>query len=67
MYTKLTKVIKIDNRDTVCCAFYGTEKCRVHMQGKEPDCGRCVVMGAILNQLHAFETMLEDEGEQEKE
>jgi len=55
MYTKLTKVVKIDERECVACAFYGTEKCRIHKDSNTPDCCHCEVMGAILNQLRAFE------------
>lgn len=34
----------------VSCAFLGTEQCRVHNEG-------CAAIGAIINQLYAFEEM----------
>ena len=55
MYTRLTKVAKVDGRECVSCAFYGTSKCRIHKESNTTDCAHCDVMGAILNQLHAFE------------
>lgn len=62
MYEKLTKVIKIDGRECVTCALYGTDKCRIHSCGEShtPDCAHCEMFGAILNQLNAFEELVAD-------
>ena len=60
MYTKLTKRIQIDERECVSCAFFGTERCHIHTDGTV-DCGHCEVFAAILNQLNAFEDLLDDE------
>lgn len=60
MYTKLTKVITINGEECVSCAFFGTEKCQIHNNDKTHDCMHCKVMGAILNQLHEFEEMIEE-------
>lgn len=54
MYTKLTKVVTVDDRECVTCAFYGTDECRIHTR-KITDCAHCEMMGAMINQLHAFE------------
>lgn len=59
MYTKLTKKIQIDGRECVSCAFFGTERCRIHTDGTT-DCGHCEVLGAILNQLNFLETIIEE-------
>lgn len=57
MYTRLTKVVTDeDGNSYVACVNYGTERCRIH--NGAPDCIRCPVLGAMLNQLHAFEEMI---------
>lgn len=61
MYTKLTKIIKVDGAECVACAYFGTEECRIHKEEGTPDCCHCRVMGAILNQLHAFEEAITEE------
>lgn len=66
MYTKLTKIIEVNGAKCVSCAFLGTEQCRIHNTENTPDCGHCNVLGAILNQLHMFEEMIDDENLTEK-
>ena len=57
MYTRLTKVTKDDSgRDCVACANFGTDRCRIH--NDIPDCIHCPMLGAILNQLCAFEDII---------
>lgn len=56
MYTRLTKAVKIEERECVSCIYYGTEMCRIH--NGIPDCIHCEVFAAILNQLHAFENII---------
>ena len=58
MYTKLTKITNIDGADCVTCAFYGTDQCRIHTDNIS-GCSQCKVLGAIINQLHAFEEIVE--------
>lgn len=57
MYKKLTKVVNVNGRDCVACAFYDTPECQIH--NCEKSCARCKMMGAILNQLHEFEEIVE--------
>ena len=62
MYTKLTKVVKLDDgRECVACAFFGTEKCHIHKKNDNAGCGCCEVFAAILNQLHTFEDIYDEE------
>lgn len=59
MYARLTKIVKgQDGRDCVTCVNFGTERCHIH--NEVPDCIHCPVLGAILNQLHAFEDIVLD-------
>ena len=60
MYTKLTKVVTVEERECVTCIYYGTSMCRIH--NNIPDCCHCNVFAAILNQLHAFEEVICGEG-----
>ena len=64
MYTKLTKIVTVNGAECIACAYYGTDRCRIHKEERTPDCCHCKVMGAILNQLHAFEEVFT---EKEKE
>ena len=60
MYTRLTKIVKDqDGRDCVTCVNFGTERCRIH--NGVPDCIHCPMLGAIFNQLYAFEDMISGE------
>lgn len=59
MYTRLTKIITVEERECVTCIYYGTEMCRIH-KGVS-DCGHCDVLAAILNQLHIFENIICEE------
>lgn len=59
MYTKLTKVVHVEGHECVACICYGTEMCRIHNGAMH--CGECEVFAAILNQLHAFETILNED------
>lgn len=60
MYTRLTKIVKDqDGRDCVTCVNFGTERCRIH--NDVPDCIHCPMLGAIFNQLYAFEDMISGE------
>ena len=56
MYTRLTKVVTIKERECVTCIYQGTDMCRIH--NGIPDCSHCDVFAAILNQLHAFEEII---------
>ena len=57
MYIRLTKIIKDQNqRDCVACVNFGNEECHIH--NEVPDCIHCPMLGAILNQLYAFEDMI---------
>lgn len=60
MYTKLTKVVEINGVECVACAFFGTEQCHIHNKESSPDCCHCDAFGAILNQLHVFEEVMDD-------
>ena len=59
MYTKLTKVVTVEERECVACIYHGTEMCRIHKG--IPDCSHCDVFAAILNQLNAFENIICEE------
>lgn len=59
MYTRLTKVVTVDGCECVACIHHGTEMCRIHKG--VTDCGHCNVFAAILNQLHAFESVFYEE------
>ena len=61
MYIKLTKIIEVDGAQCVACAFFGTKQCYIHTTENTPDGGHCNVLAAILNQLHAFEDLINDE------
>ena len=65
MYTRLTKTVKVDETECIACIHYGTEMCRIH--NGTPDCGRCEVFAAILNQLNAFEDIFTELTEQTEE
>lgn len=57
MYTRLTKIVKDqDGRDCVTCVSFGTERCHIH--NGIPDCARCPMLAAILNQLYGFEEII---------
>lgn len=57
MYTRLTKIIKSqDGRECVACINFGTERCQIH--NGAPDCAHCHMLGAIFNQLYAFENII---------
>lgn len=59
MYTRLIKIVTDqEGRDCVACINFGTERCRIH--NGVPDCIHCPTLGAILNQLYAFESILFD-------
>lgn len=58
MYKKLTKITTVDNKECVACACFGTKMCQLHNGAL--DCGHCPMFAAILNQLHTFETVVED-------
>lgn len=58
MYTKLTKLVHEEGHECVACIYYGTEMCRIH--NGVMNCGDCEVFAAILNQLHAFESILDE-------
>lgn len=58
MYTRLTKIVTVEERECVACIYYGTEMCRIHKG--IPDCSHCDVFAAILNQLNAFENIYEE-------
>lgn len=55
MLQRLTKVVEIDGKQCVACINYGTDECQLHKGGNDVGCAKCPVMGAMLNQLHAFE------------
>lgn len=59
-YQSLTKVVEINGNKCVTCAYFGTPKCLIHKGESIPDCTHCDVMGAILNQLHAFEEIISE-------
>lgn len=54
MYQPLTKVVIIDGKECVTCAKYGTEECLIHKE-KVSGCFKCRCLGAMVEQLHAFE------------
>lgn len=56
MYTRLTKIVTVEERECVSCLYYGTVMCRIHKG--IPDCSHCDVFAAILNQLHCFENII---------
>lgn len=58
-YQRLTKVVKQhDGQEMIACSFYGTDKCRsIHTKR---GCLDCPVFAAILNQLYAFEEIMEE-------
>lgn len=64
MYTRLTKLTKVDGRECVSCAFYGTEMCHIHKGAN--DCLHCEVFAAILNQLYAFEEVVLKQSDESK-
>lgn len=57
-YQRLTKVVTQHNgQEMIACSFYGTDKCRsIHTKR---GCLECPVFAAILNQLYAFEEIME--------
>jgi hypothetical protein len=58
MYTRLTKVVKhSDGKESVACINFDTERCLIH--NGFPDCSHCPVFAAIINQLCAFEDIVE--------
>lgn len=60
-YERLTKIVSQGGKECVACTYYGTEKCRIHsVDDSAPDCYKCNVFAAILNQLYAFEEILTD-------
>lgn len=59
MYTRLTKVITVGERECVSCAYHDTQMCHIHKG--TPDCSHCEVFAAILNQLNAFEEIVCEE------
>lgn len=65
MYNKLTKIANVEGRECVACINYGTEMCHIHKD--HPDCIHCPMLAAILNQLHAFEVIVCEEGNNEDE
>lgn len=64
MYNKLTKIVKVEGRECVACINYGTEMCHIHKG--HPDCIHCPMFAAILNQLYAFEEIIDEEKNKEK-
>jgi hypothetical protein len=64
MYTRLTKVVNVNGVDCVSCTFYGTSECHIHKGNDIPNCAQCKVMAAMLNQLRAFEELVEENTEQ---
>ena len=59
MYTRLTKIVRDENgRDCVTCVNFGTERCHIH--NGVPDCAHCPMLGAIFNQLHVLEDIVDD-------
>jgi Fe-S-cluster containining protein len=65
MYTRLTKVIEIDDEQYVTCVYYGTKKCHIH-RTRAKNCGQCPMFAAILNQLNELEDILFEEISGEK-
>ena len=66
LYTKLTKVIKDSSgQEQVACIDFGTSRCRIH-NGIQ-SCAHCPMMSAMLNQLHAFEQLIDEESEGQDE
>lgn len=59
-YIKLTKIVRDEHeRERVACIDFGTERCRIH-SGVQ-DCAHCPMMLAIMNQLHEFESLIDEE------
>ena len=57
MYTRLTKLTKIDDRECVTCIHYGTKECRIH-SGEVQNCSKCPILAAALNQLYELENIV---------
>ena len=67
MYTKLTKLIEGAGAQCVDFALSCTKPCHITTTENTPDCGHCNFRAAILNQLHAFEELIDDEKLTEKQ
>jgi len=58
-YKSLTKIVTVNGLQHVACAKSGTNECPIH--NGVAHCGECPVFAAILNQLRAFEEIMEEQ------
>ena len=57
MYTRLTKLTKIDDRECITCIHCGTNECRIH-SGEVQNCSQCPVLAAVFSQLYELENIV---------
>lgn len=56
MYKELTKTIIENGKEMVVCASYKTPECQAG--NGVNGCTSCPKLGAMINQLHVFETVI---------
>lgn len=56
MYKELTKTIIKNGKEMVVCASYQTSECPANDNNR--GCSDCPKLGAMINQLHAFEAVI---------